>query len=273
MPVPLLNEATSDLSAGAHARAAKSAEPAWNGSLTAPEVRLHLMRLSADLMNGDSGSGDRQLGLADRVQRGMDACLRLLARRSVLAAAIDTQQRVDRLVHLCEGRMASGEPDGILLAALHERQQAMHDHVTTALGRWWRHAHLFTQLTHLLPTQVAPLASWPARQTLADWQRRIETHVRGQVGVSNETFDAALARCMQAQRVSDSAWPVSVRSMDALAAAEASWRFGRLSAPLLADALLKAFEDRQALIDAEAERSCAFDQLEALTGRVFSGRC
>ncbi len=273
MPPLFLQEARRDTPATVHARAVRSPEPAWNGSLTVSEVRLHLIRLSADLMNGDSASGERELGLPDRVQRGMDACLRLLARRSVLAAAIDTQQRVDRLVHLCEGRMAPGEPDGTLLASLHERQQAMHGHVTTALGRWWRHAHQFTQLTHLLPTQVAPLASWPDRQTLPDWQRRIEAHVRGQVGVSNETFDAALARCMQAQRVSDSALPVSVRSMDALAAAEASWRFGRLSAPLLADALLKAFEDRQALIDSEAERSCAFEQLEALTGRLFSGRC
>lgn len=265
MPPSFLQEATRDTPATVHARAVRSPEPTWNGSLTAPQVRLHLIRLSTELMNGESAAGEPHVGLSDRVQRGMDACLRLLARRSVLAAAIDTQQRVDRLVHLCEGRMAPGEPDGTLLAALHERQQAMHGHVTHALGQWWRHAHRFTQLTHLLPTQIGPLASRPERQTVADWQRLIEIRVRGGSGVSNEAFDAALSRCMQAQRISDSAMTASLRSLGVLAAAESSWRLGRLSAPALADALLRAFEDRQALIDAEAERSCACDWLEALT--------
>lgn len=262
---PLWQEATCDPSARAHAPVVRSPEPVWHVGLTLKQVRSHLIRLVEHLTNGAPVSGDPTADRAERVQRGMEACRCLLAKRAVLAAAIDTQQRVDRLVHLSEGRGLAGDPDG--LAALHRRQQHMQQQVADALAQWRSQAGRFTQLTHLLPTQLAPPGAWLDRQTPTDWQRQIEMHVRGGTGVSHEAFDAALTRCMRAQRVSDSAVAVSMRSLEALAAANLGWRLGQLRATAVADAQIEAFEDLRAVIEAEAARASAADRLEDLTGR------
>lgn len=265
MSDPMWQEATCDPSTMADAALVRSPEPVWHAGLTLSQVRSHLTQLAADLTNGASAPGDPSATRADRVQRGIEACRHLLAKRAVLAAAIDTQQRVDRLVLLSEGRRTAGDVDG--LAGLRERQRAIQQQVADAHAQWRLQADRFTQLTHLLPTQLAPPGAWIDPQTPEDWQRQIEAHVRGGSGVSHEAFDAALTRCMRAQRVSDSAVSVSMRSLEALAAANLGWRLGQLRATAVADALLEAFEDLQAVIEAEAARACAADRFEDLTGR------
>lgn len=236
-------------------RAPLAAAPSVGVSLDVDHVLRHVARLMAD--------AELDACMA-RLMDAADSSGQLVGARKQLCLALNLQHHVDGVVQVAIGReprRPAPEAERDALRAVAAQVQAC---VDEAQLRWRRASQHFTQVTHLLPTQLDIRLVLPLPLSASKQQALMNQFVRAGTPVPAAQFEEALASYAAAHR------RCQPRVAPAIAARERRRRAGLESrtglAPLsaLAIAMFEEFLSRQSLLLAESERAGAHHVLHLL---------